>query len=85
MTDTLWSGISPAAITGFGLGSPDGGSGGMTTGVDGAVGTAAGAHPPLYSPDNPLFWVGLLLLAGFGLVHISTSFKAGPASGSASV
>src|SRR5262249_11849843 len=40
------------------------------------VQSSATSHPPVWSPDNPLFWFGGLLLAtGFGLFAISGSVK----------
>jgi hypothetical protein len=82
-TDASWLGIGPGAITGFGGQGADHGSGGVSSGVSGAAQTAAGAAPPLYSPDNPLFWFGLFLLAAAGLIVVSGSVKAGPFRASA--
>lgn len=73
-----WLGISPGSVTGFGAGQADSGSGGVTSGVEGSVVTRTGAGAPLYSPDNPLFWFGAALLLAAGLIHVSTSVKAGP-------
>ncbi|MGA2835505.1 MAG: hypothetical protein ABSF84_02800 [Acidimicrobiales bacterium] len=83
--DTTWAGINPANITGFGGTQPGNGSGGVQSGVDGTVTTAESANPPLYSPQNPLFWLGVLLLAAGGLFHLSTSASAGPAKASVSI
>jgi hypothetical protein len=79
-SDGTWAGISPGSITGFGAGYADEGSGGLTTGVESSVVTQAGAAAPLYSPDNPLFWFGVMLLAVAGLVTVSVHAKAGPAN-----
>jgi hypothetical protein len=84
MVDT-WAGISPQAITGFAGTQPGGGSGGVTQGVESAVGTPASATPPLYSPQNPLFWFGVFLAAAAGLFHLSTNVKAGPVKDSLSI
>jgi hypothetical protein len=87
-TDTLssdWSGINPAAITGFNGAQPGGGSGGVTPGVESAVQTAASSNPPLWSPQNPLFWFGAFLAAAGGLFHLSPHVKAGPLSGNADI
>ena len=84
MVADAWFGIGPGAVTGFGAGAADQGSGGVTSGMGGAVTTDAGANPPLWSPDNPLFWFGALLLIAAGLITASTSVKAGPFRGSAS-
>ena len=84
MTDT-WAGISPAAITGFGGAEagrrlrrrhPGRRVRGRHTGA---------ANPPLYSPENPLFWFGVLLAAAGGLFFVSTHVKVGPAKGSVSI
>lgn len=80
-----WGGISPQQITGFNGAQPGGGSGGVTPGVEGSVGTAASAAPPLWSPQNPLFWFGVFLAAAGGLFHLSTHVKAGPLSGGADI
>lgn len=78
-------GIAPGSITGFGAGQADSGSGGVSSGVTSSVVTRASGNPPLYSPDNPLFWLGALLLATVGLIQVSTHVKAGPFKGSASI
>lgn len=80
-----WQGISPGAITGYGGSLPGSGSGGVTQGVEGNVGTAGAVHPPLYSPDNPLFWFALVLALAGGLIYISTEVKAGPFKAGASI
>jgi hypothetical protein len=84
MEDT-WQGISPASITGFGGTQVGSGSGGITSGVDATVTTAETATPPLWSPQNPLFWFGVFLLAAGGLFHLSTTVKAGPVKDSLSI
>jgi len=57
----------------------------VTQGVEGNVGTAGAVHPPLYSPDNPLFWFALVLALAGGLIYISTEVKAGPFKAGASI
>jgi len=42
-------------------------------------------HPALYSPDNPLFWFGLVLAATVGLVAVSGSVRLGKAKVAASI
>jgi hypothetical protein len=74
--DDNWTEIGPSSITGFGL-RPDGGSGGVSSGVASSVTTAAAATPPWYSPDNPLFWFGALALLVTGAVTMSTSVDIG--------
>jgi len=44
----------------------------------GAISARGEATPPPWSPDNPLFWFGLVLGVTFGLVGASTSLKVGP-------
>jgi hypothetical protein len=85
VTDDNWLGIGPAAVTGFSDGSADRGSGGVTSGVDNTATTAAGPAAPLWSPDNPLFWLAGLLLAAGGLIYVSGHVKAGPLSATASI
>ena len=85
MSDTMWGEIGPGSITGYGGAAAGGGSGGVTSGVQSAVVTAAGVNAPRYSPDNPLFWFGALLLAAGGFIFVSTHVKAGPLKGSASI
>jgi hypothetical protein len=82
-TDANWLGINAGAITGFGGAEPGGGSGGVASGVDASVTSPSISGAPLYSPDNPLFWFGLFLLAAAGLIVVSTSVKAGPLRASA--
>jgi hypothetical protein len=50
-------------------------------------GTLDAQHAPLWSPHNPLFWFGGLLLATFGLIGASVSVggRAGPVRGRTSV
>lgn len=79
-----WSEIGPGSITGFGL-LADRGSGGVPSGVESSVGTRASANAPLYSPDNPIFWVGALLLVIGGAVGLSGWVDLGPVKGKASV
>jgi hypothetical protein len=84
-TDSDWDSISPQSITGFGGTQPGGGSGGVTPGVINSVATPESQAPPLWSPDNPLFWFGALLLAAAGFLYVSTEVKAGPFKAEASV
>jgi hypothetical protein len=83
--DETWAGINPGTITGWGGSQVGGGSGGMQSGVDQTVTTAETANPPLWSPQNPLFWVAGFLLAAAGLFHLSTTVKAGPVKDSLSI
>lgn len=82
--DNDWTGINPASLTGFSGGQPDSGSGGLVTGVAAAAATRADTNAPLYSPQNPLFWVAGFMLAAAGLVYASAHIKAGPFKASAS-
>jgi hypothetical protein len=79
-----WLDINPGAITGYGGVGTDQGSGGVSSGMSGAAQTASGPTPPLWSPDNPLFWFGAFLAAASGFIFISTHVKVGPVSASAS-
>jgi hypothetical protein len=81
----MWDNIGPTAITGYAGSGPDGGSGGLTTGVQASVTTPATVHAPAYSPDNPLFWFAIVLLAAGGFLVVSTHVHLGPVKGSATV
>jgi hypothetical protein len=80
-----WESIGPASITGFGGALVGSGSGGVTQGVEDAVQTSEAGNPPLWSPENPLFWFAALLLAAGGFLYVSTEVKAGPFKGEASI
>lgn len=71
-----WSEIGPSQITGWGS-RPDGGSGGVTAGVESAVTTAGASGAPWYSPDNPLFWFGALAVLATGAIVTSSSVDVG--------
>ncbi len=47
--------------------------------------TATAPHPPMWSPDNPLFWFGVLLAATLGFVGIAGSVRLGPARARVSI
>jgi hypothetical protein len=75
--DSTWAGLTdPSQVGGFGAdyGSPDV-SAGLSPGVTAA--TAPGLMPPWYSPDNPVFWVGVVIALGTGLIAVSTHWKIG--------
>jgi hypothetical protein len=84
MSMTWVNELSPGAVTGFGDGQADQGSGGVRSGVQNAV-TASQGAAPLYSPDNPLFWFGAILLVAVGAITVSTSVDLGPLRGKARV
>lgn len=84
MTDT-WAEIGPASVTGFGSAGAAPGTGPLRTGVEQAVATQESATPPLWSPDNPLFWFAVILAGTAGLFAVSVSVKAGPAKASAAL
>lgn len=71
-----WSELNPGTLTGAAFARPDQGSGGVRTGLASAA--AGGPNPPLYSPDNPLFWFGAVLLAVGGFIGISGWVDLGP-------
>jgi hypothetical protein len=73
-----WDNVGPA-MYGF-SDDPAKGSGALTPGM--TMFTRSTPHAPLYSPENPLFWLGGLLLLASGAIYLSTSFKVGPAKGS---
>jgi hypothetical protein len=80
---TTWADqISPGLVTGFGAGQDDRGSGGVASQMHV---TAEQGAPPLWSPDNPLFWFGAILLTAVGAITFSTSVDLGPLKGKASV
>ncbi len=74
-----WETINPANVTGLGSAEPAG-TGTLTGGP--APATRAANHPPLWSPDNPLFWVAVVLAGTVGLYALSVSVKAGGTSAS---
>ena len=78
---STWSDLtSPAVGGGWAV---DDGSGGLEPGL--RASTPPGTMPPWYSPENPLFWVGAVLLFGTGLIYVSAHWKVGVAKGSVSV
>lgn len=87
----MWGDINASALTGWGAQGPggssgQGGSGPVGSGMTGAVtNSTTSPAPPVWSPDNPLFWFGVILAATAGLLTISTTFNAGPLKGKASV
>jgi hypothetical protein len=82
---TTWADeLSPGMVTGFGAGQVDRGSGGVASGVQNSV-TAAQGAAPLWSPDNPLFWFGGVLLVAVGAITFSTAVDLGPLRGKAKV
>lgn len=76
-----YEGLStPAIVGGWDV---DRGSGGLEPGI--SASTPPGTNPPLYSPENPLFWFGALIVLGTGLVYVSTHWRIGKESGSISI
>jgi hypothetical protein len=69
-------GSTPQAPS-YGIAAP---TQGMATPGDGLSG-----WPSLVHPNNPLFWVGVFLIAGVGLGALAGSARLGPAKVSASV
>jgi hypothetical protein len=62
---------------------PSGVSGPVGPGLERSTGPGImNSIPKPWHPDNPMFWFGVLLLVTFGAVGASTSFRAGPFSGS---
>ena len=78
---STWSDLNVGSITGFGGAQADQGSGGVGSGVETAAATRSGPTPPLYSPQNPLFWFGGLLAVVGGLVGFSGWVDLGPLKG----
>jgi hypothetical protein len=79
--DDTWEGLtSPEILGGW---AADRGSGGLEPGLLGS--TPSGRMAPMFSPENPLFWAGVVIVLGTGLVAISTHWKVGPAKGSLSL
>lgn len=44
-----------------------------------SAGPALASKAPPWSPDNPLFWFGLIAAASVGLMGYSTTVRLGPA------
>lgn len=84
-SDTWLESLNAGAMTGFGGVAPDQGSGGVTSSLDAAVSTRGGPTPPLWSPDNPLFWFAALLLGVGGFIGVSGWVDVGPIKGKAKV
>lgn len=80
--DDTWVGLTSPELVG-GFSNVDAGSGGLEPGV--SASTPPGNMAPWYSPENPLFWVGVVILFGTGLIAVSTHWKIGPAKGSESI
>jgi hypothetical protein len=84
--DDSWEGLtSPELLGGFGPSyGGDVPSGGLAPGV---VASTPPSNPaPLYSPENPLFWLGVVIVLGTGLIAVSTHWRIGTvAHGSESV
>ena len=80
MTDSWEDLTSPTVVGGWGV---DNGSGGLTPGI--TASTPPGSMAPWYSPENPLFWLGVVIALGTGLIAVSTHWKVGPAKGSVTV
>jgi hypothetical protein len=79
--DAMWDQVGPQYY-GF-SDDPSKGSGALNPGM--TLFTRNGEHAPIYSPENPLFWLGALLVVATGAIYVSTSFKVGPAKGSLTV
>lgn len=76
--DSTWAGLTdPTMVGGFGAdyGAEDVATGGLTPGVTAA--TPPGTMAPWYSPENPLFWVGVVIALGTGLIAVSTHWRVG--------
>ena len=84
-SDTWLETLNAGALTGYGGSRPDQGSGGVTPSLTSAVSTQGGPTPPLWSPDNPLFWFGGLLLVVGGFIGLSGWVDVGPIKGKAKV
>jgi len=74
---------SPAAL-GVTVGSPFGAGPGQSTNPGIARSAVDAVSHPL-SPDNGLFWAGVVILAAAGLIGFSTHVRVGPASAGAAV
>jgi hypothetical protein len=49
------------------------------TAATASAGPSQAVKTPPWSPDNPLFWFGLLAAASIGLMGYSTTVRVGPA------
>jgi hypothetical protein len=80
-----WGGINAASMLGVRpastIGQPDVSMGALAPGTSSPL-EVGGTRKP-WHPDNPMFWVGVLLAATFGLVGASTSIRVGPFKASA--
>jgi hypothetical protein len=81
LTGNPWDAIGPGRF-----GSSDDVLVSVPTGGSPGTANAIGAHPPVWSPQNPLFWFGGLLLAtGFGLFAVGGNVRVGKTKASASI
>jgi hypothetical protein len=77
--DDSWAELtSPANLVGFSQDAGEG-SGQLRTPLFAA--TRSGEFPPIWSPQNPLFWFVGLLILGTGAVYMATTVKVGPITG----
>lgn len=81
----LWDRMTAENLIGYTPVLPDNAHTSTMPGIARSAGPSSHANEPLFSPDNPLFWFGLLLAGTFGLVAISTSVRLGPGRASVSI
>jgi hypothetical protein len=82
-TASAWAPNGPAR---FGL-NPNGPASNTPTELTAVATPSAGAAnaAKLYSPENPLFWFGVIGAATFGLMAFSTSVRVGHATAAVSL
>jgi hypothetical protein len=87
---SIWDTLTPMNL--YGVRSPSqvpdlGGARMVGPGIERSAGASLDddVTAPAWHPNNPLFWFGAVLLATFGLVGFSTTFRAGPAQVAAQV
>lgn len=86
-TQTLTGMANPYLMTGLSPVPQSPPPGGVPpAGVASAIATDPyGGVPPLWSPDNPMLWIGVLIAAMTGFIGLAGAVKVGPIKGSASI
>ncbi len=74
----VWDQMTAENVLGMTRAVPDTARTSTAPGIARSAGPTSHANDPLWSPDNPLFWFGVIAAATFGLVAVSTSVRIGP-------
>lgn len=71
-----WEDLDPMSLAGLNIG----GATQASVPADGGAlhMSSVTGQPPIYHPDNPVFWFGVLMAFVTGLVAVHTHVKVGP-------